>query len=119
LLSFLFEDASRQTLFTPRYALTYAVQLLPLLLSSISSIKTLDEAKVMPGVLYQAMPIQSYDTLGSFGKFDEILKIGLDAATRQIAAWKAEGKLPTGVLEGHAVSGRRAKNSIRLRRNSI
>lgn len=25
----------------------------------------------MPGVLYQAMPIQSYDTLGSFGKFDE------------------------------------------------
>lgn len=83
------------------------------------------EAKATPGVLYQAMPVQAYTTMGGFSKFDEIYKIGLEAGTKQLEEWKDAGKLPTGLLDGKLTRGAgggeggRSKEAVRLRRNSV
>lgn len=85
----------------------------------MSSVKSLAEAKATPGVLYQEMPVQHFDTLGGFGRFDEVLAIGRDAARRQLAEWRAEGRLPSGLLDDVPGRGGRTKDSVRMRRNSI
>ncbi|CED84317.1 patatin-domain-containing protein [Phaffia rhodozyma] len=92
-------------------------------LTYVSSVKSLEEAKNTPGILYLAMPVQQYETLGGFGKFNEILDIGRKAAREYLATCKSEGTLPTGYLPEHdraAESGSgRIKKSIKMRRNSI
>lgn len=87
--------------------------------SSVSSVKSLAEAKATPGVLYLEMPVQHFDTLGGFSKFDEILGIGREAARKQLDEWRVEGRLPTGLLRGSNDKGGRAKDFVRMRRNSI
>lgn len=57
--------------------------------------------------------------MGGFSSFDEIHKIGVEAGTAQLHAWRAEGRLPTGFLDGTKARVTRAKGSVRLRRNSI
>ncbi len=87
--------------------------------SSVASVGKLEDAKVTPGCLYYAMPVQvrgrrnvlrgemtltrrlpcqAYDTLG-FGKFTEIMGVGLKAGREVLAKWKEEGRLPTGLVD--------------------
>ncbi|TRM61508.1 hypothetical protein BD626DRAFT_501259 [Schizophyllum amplum] len=63
-------------------------------LAYVSSVKTLEEAKVAPGCLYIAMPVQEYGTL-QFSKFEELQKIGYEAGMKALAQWDEEGRLPS------------------------
>ncbi|CAD6884209.1 unnamed protein product [Tilletia controversa] len=66
-------------------------------LTYVSSVKTLEEAKVTPGCLYMRMPVEAYGTL-EFGKFAEIAQLGYDAANRMLDEWVEQGvRLPTGL----------------------
>lgn len=65
------------------------------------------------------MPVQHFDTLGGFSRFDEVLAVGRVAAKQQLAEWRAEGRLPTGLLDQASSKGGRPKDSVRIRRNSI
>ncbi|KAE8224652.1 hypothetical protein CF319_g2486 [Tilletia indica] len=66
-------------------------------LTYVSSVKTLEEAKVTPGCLYMRMPVEAYGTL-EFGKFAEIAQLGYDAAIRMLDDWVEQGvRLPTGL----------------------
>ncbi len=58
----------------------------------------LEDVKATPGCLYFAMPVHAYDTLG-FGKFTEILNVGLKAGREVLAKWKEEGRLPSGLVD--------------------
>jgi len=68
-------------------------------LTYVSSVKTLEDAKATPGVLYMRMPVTEFTTLG-FGKFEEILKKGYDTAKEMLKDLDAKGKLPTGLDDG-------------------
>ncbi|ESK92169.1 hypothetical protein Moror_4820 [Moniliophthora roreri MCA 2997] len=84
-------------------------------LAYVSSVKTLEEAKVAPGCLYIQMPVQEYGTL-QFGKFEELQKVGYNAAIKILDKWSDEGVLPSAVIDGSpsvSTKGRAA------RRNSI
>ncbi|KAK0541257.1 phosphatidylcholine and lysophosphatidylcholine phospholipase [Tilletia horrida] len=66
-------------------------------LTYVSSVKTLEEAKVTPGCLYMRMPVEAYGTL-EFGKFAEIAQLGYKAANRMLDEWVEQGvRLPTGM----------------------
>ncbi|MBW0461040.1 hypothetical protein O181_000755 [Austropuccinia psidii MF-1] len=67
-------------------------------LTYVSSVKTLEEAKVTPGVLYMRMPVTEFTTLG-FGRFEEIFSKGYESAKELIKEFEVEGKLPTGLIE--------------------
>ncbi|CAH7673184.1 hypothetical protein PPACK8108_LOCUS8063 [Phakopsora pachyrhizi] len=62
-------------------------------LTYVSSVKTLEEAKATPGVLYMRMPVTQYTTM-DFGKFPEILKKGYEAAKEMLKEMERDGKLP-------------------------
>ncbi|KAJ3572215.1 hypothetical protein NP233_g3232 [Leucocoprinus birnbaumii] len=66
-------------------------------LAYVSSVNTLEDAKVAQGSFYIQMPIQEYGTL-SFGKFEEIQKKGYSAALEALDRLVDEGKLPPGLL---------------------
>ncbi|OAV92300.1 hypothetical protein PTTG_03931 [Puccinia triticina 1-1 BBBD Race 1] len=68
-------------------------------LTYVSSVKTLEDAKATPGVLYMRMPVTEFTTLG-FGRFEEILKKGYEAAKEMLKELDSEGKLPTGLDDG-------------------
>ena len=90
-------------------------------LTYVSSVKTLEEAKVTPGVLYLRMPVEGYGTM-QFGKFSEIMEVGYQAAQKQIKQWRKEGKIPTGLADagkGQASSVGRPGAGKAIRRNSI
>lgn len=74
----------------------------------------MDQAKKLPGCLYYAMPVQQFETLGGFGKFDEVYKVGLEAAREILKQWKEEGKLPTGLVDD-AMAGKAVRRGARLR----
>ncbi|GAA5909018.1 hypothetical protein JCM6882_004969 [Rhodosporidiobolus microsporus] len=85
-------------------------------LTYVSSVKTLEEAKATPGVLYMRMPVTQFGTM-EFGKFLEILDVGADFATEILTEWAAKGVLPTG-MEGNAPQ-KKQKRGQSIRRNSI
>lgn len=86
-------------------------------LAYVSSFKTLEDVKNTPGVLYMAMPVQQYETLGGFKQFQGVFGVGLEAGREQLRKWKEEGVLPSGLVDENRVSGLRRGN--RLRRMSI
>jgi lysophospholipid hydrolase len=84
---------------------------------SVSSVRTLEEAKVTKGCLYMQMPVQDYGTL-QWGKCEEILEKGYRASRDMLQKAQAEGTLPSMVLDGDgAQQGRKKGRSAR--RNSI
>ncbi|KAF9024101.1 patatin-domain-containing protein [Hymenopellis radicata] len=86
-------------------------------LAYVSSVKTLENAKVAPGCLYISMPVQEYGTL-QFGKFEEIQKRGYHAAMDILDKWEEEGRLPSALIDGHDnITGKKKGRSAR--RNSI
>ncbi|GHJ83736.1 hypothetical protein NliqN6_0138 [Naganishia liquefaciens] len=87
-------------------------------LTYVASVRTLDEAKNTPGCLYYAMPVQQFETLGGFSKFNEVYQVGLHAGRKVLQKWREEGRLPTGLVD--EVKGEKAiKRGARLRRMSI
>ncbi|KAJ8518792.1 hypothetical protein ONZ45_g4175 [Pleurotus djamor] len=87
-------------------------------LAYVSSVNTLEEAKVTRGCLYMQMPVHDYGTL-QFGKFEEIQKIGYDATIALLRQWKDEGKLPSTSLEGQEANASNKRKGRTARRNSI
>ncbi|KAI8990604.1 patatin-domain-containing protein [Trametes punicea] len=87
-------------------------------LAYVSSVKTLEEAKVARGCLYMQMPVQEYGTL-QFGKFEEIRKKGYHAAIAFLEKFEAEGRLPSAFVgeSTKLTTGRTRGRSAR--RNSI
>ncbi|KAI9454834.1 patatin-domain-containing protein [Russula earlei] len=86
-------------------------------LAYVSSVQTLEEAKVTRGCLYMAMPVQEYGTL-QWNKFEEIESKGYQEATKILERWEEEGKLPSGSIEGKDANAKRKKGQS-ARRNSI
>jgi len=85
-------------------------------LAYVSSVNTLEEAKVTKGCLYAQVPVQEYGTL-QFSKFEEIRKVGYVEGIKLLEKWAAEGKLPVttiGVEDMHP-----KRKGRMLRRNSI
>ncbi|TFK77544.1 patatin-domain-containing protein [Pluteus cervinus] len=87
-------------------------------LAYVSSVNTLEAAKVMKGCLYIAMPVQEYGTL-QFGRFDEIRRTGYQASVKILAKFEAEGRLPSTVLDGRDASAQGKKKGQSARRNSV
>lgn len=81
----------------------------------MASATTLNEAKKTPGCLYYAMPVQQFETLGGFSKFNEVYTVGLEAAREVLKQWKAEGKLPTGLVDDVQAKSQAVKRGTRLR----
>ncbi|KAI0068052.1 patatin-domain-containing protein [Artomyces pyxidatus] len=87
-------------------------------LAYVSSVRTLEAAKVSRGCLYMAMPVQEYGTL-QFGKFEEIQEKGYQEALKMLGKWDEEGKLPSGYIEGDDSILKQKKKGQSARRNSI
>jgi lysophospholipid hydrolase len=91
-------------------------------LTYVSSVKTLEEAKNTPGVLYMRMPVEMYGTM-HFNKFTEIMETGYKASEKMLREWQKQGKIPTGMVEDagnmmHAAAARPGAGKP-IRRNSI
>ncbi|KAF8433521.1 hypothetical protein L210DRAFT_3763514 [Boletus edulis BED1] len=88
-------------------------------LAYVSSVRTLEEAKVARGCLYMKMPVQEYSTL-QFGKYDEIERKGYHAAIEILDRWEDEGKLPSLTIDGpNADKSKAARKGRSARRNSV
>lgn len=87
-------------------------------LAYVSSVKTLEEAKVARGCLYMQMPVQEYGTL-QFGKFEEIQKRGYHAAMEILEKWEEEGCLPSAYVGEKNVRPAARTKGRSARRNSI
>jgi lysophospholipid hydrolase len=91
-------------------------------LTYVSSVKTLEEAKNTPGVLYMRMPVEQYGTM-HFNKFTEIMETGYKASQKMLVDWNKQGKIPTGMVEddGKAKQARTGRPGAGrpIRRNSI
>ena len=87
-------------------------------LAYVSSFKTLEDVKNTPGVLYLAMPVQQYETLGGFKQFKEVFDVGLEAGREQLRKWKEEGRLVSGLVDDKKGRGAWERGN-RLRRMSI
>ncbi|KAG1857616.1 hypothetical protein C8R48DRAFT_607265 [Suillus tomentosus] len=88
-------------------------------LAYVSSVHTLEAAKVTRNCLYMQMPVQEYGTL-QFSKFDEIQQKGYLAAVEILDKWEEEGKLPVPNLDGYGANSNRVSRKGRsARRNSV
>ncbi|KAI6031333.1 hypothetical protein BKA83DRAFT_4198788 [Pisolithus microcarpus] len=89
-------------------------------LAYVSSVRTLEEAKVARGCIYMQMPVQEYGTL-QFSKFDEIERKGYQAANEILDGLEEEGKLSNLLLlDGPKVGKSKATRKGRsARRNSV
>jgi len=87
-------------------------------LAYVSSVNTLEDAKVAKDCLYIQMPVQEYGTL-QFGKFEELQKKGYHAALDILENFENEGKLPPGLLPGTHAKARETKKGRSARRNSV
>ncbi|KII93959.1 hypothetical protein PLICRDRAFT_36181 [Plicaturopsis crispa FD-325 SS-3] len=87
-------------------------------LAYVSSVKTLEDAKVARGCLYMQMPVQEYGTL-QFGKFEEIQEKGYLAALNILEKWDEEGRLPSAYIDGKENTSKGKKKGRSARRNSI
>ncbi|KAH7881128.1 patatin-domain-containing protein [Lentinula edodes] len=86
-------------------------------LAYVSSVKTLEEAKVAPDCIYLSMPVQDYGTL-QFSKFEEIQQKGYQSALEFLGKCADEGRLPSAFIDGRdGVEGTTKGRSAR--RNSI
>ncbi|KAJ7982797.1 hypothetical protein DFH06DRAFT_1171588 [Mycena polygramma] len=86
-------------------------------LAYVSSVKTLEDAKVARGCLYISMPVQEYGTL-QFGKFEDLQIKGYEAAVAILEKLDEEGRLPSAFIDGkHDSKGGKKGRSVR--RNSI
>lgn len=87
-------------------------------LAYVSSVNTLEQAKVAKNCLYIQMPVQEYGTL-QFNKFEELLKKGYLAAMDILERFEEEGRLPSNFIDGKdgQTAGKRKGRSAR--RNSI
>jgi len=86
-------------------------------LAYVSSVQTLEEAKVTRGCLYMAMPVEEYGTL-QWAKFEEIQERGYRAATKILEEWEEQGRLPSGLLEEKNANAKKKKGQS-ARRNTI
>ncbi|GAA6055892.1 hypothetical protein JCM3770_002347 [Rhodotorula araucariae] len=86
-------------------------------LTYVSSVKTLEEAKATPGVLYMRMPVTQFGTM-EFKRFGEILAVGGEFASSLLDEWADKGELPTG-MEGDVEPVKKQKRGQSIRRNSI
>ena len=86
--------------------------------SSVSSVGTLEDVKRDPHVLYLAMPVQQFDTIGGYKRFTEVFTVGLEAGRKSLKEWKEAKRLPDGLVDD-----RRSKTvagpGARARRMSI
>ncbi|PFH52298.1 hypothetical protein AMATHDRAFT_57351 [Amanita thiersii Skay4041] len=87
-------------------------------LAYVSSVKTLEDAKVAKGCMYIPMPVQDYGTL-QFGKFEEIKKKGYHAALEMLEKLHKEGRLPCAFIDEKTPSISSKKKGQSARRNSI
>ncbi|KAJ6623144.1 hypothetical protein B0H10DRAFT_1873583 [Mycena sp. CBHHK59/15] len=87
-------------------------------LAYVSSVKTLEDAKVARGCLYIAMPVQEYGTL-QFSKFEDIQRKGYHAALNILEKLDEEGQLPSAFIDGKHEGRRGKKKGRSVRRNSI
>ncbi|KAF8756008.1 Lysophospholipase NTE1 [Rhizoctonia solani] len=92
-------------------------------LTYVSSVPTLEEAKITPGCFYMQMPVHEFGTL-QFGRYDEIYQVGYSAAVDMLDQWDAENRLPSRYVtsgddvRGLGKAGKKSKGRS-LRRNSI
>uniref|UniRef100_A0A8H8CR46 Lysophospholipase NTE1 n=1 Tax=Psilocybe cubensis TaxID=181762 RepID=A0A8H8CR46_PSICU len=87
-------------------------------LAYVSSVNTLEQAKIAKNCLYFGMPVQEYGTM-QFGKFEELLKKGYHAAIDILDKMEEEGRLPAAVIDckdGHIPGKKKGRSA---RRNSI
>lgn len=89
-------------------------------LAYVSSVRTLEEAKVARGCIYMQMPVQEYGTL-QFSKFDEIERKGYQATNEILDRLEEEGKLSNLLLiDGPKVGkSKTARKGRSARRNSV
>jgi len=88
-------------------------------LAYVSSVKTLEEAKVAKNCLYIQMPVHEYGTL-QFGKFEEIQKQGYIASVDILEKFDKEGRLPSAFMNGMGgINPGGKKKGRSVRRNSI
>lgn len=87
-------------------------------LAYVSSVKTLEEAKVTEGCLYMQLPVQEYGTL-QFSKFEEIKEKGYRAAIEMLEKFDEEDKLPAVYAQDHNLGSGGKKKGQSARRNSI
>ncbi|KAF9055952.1 hypothetical protein BJ165DRAFT_1429740 [Panaeolus papilionaceus] len=87
-------------------------------LAYVSSVNTLEEAKVAKNCLYIQMPVQEYGTL-QFGKFEELTKKGYHAAMDILEKFEEEGRLPQSLIGGKDAQSSGKKKGRSARRNSI
>ena len=80
-----------------------------------TSVAMLEDAKAHEACLYLRMPVLAFGTL-EFGKYNELLKIGYDAALRALREWQAQGRLPIAAEPAEAA---RPHRGIAARRNSL
>ncbi|KAI5124113.1 hypothetical protein M0805_000927 [Coniferiporia weirii] len=87
-------------------------------LAYVSSVKTLEEAKVARGCFYMQLPVQEYAIM-QFNKYEEIQKKGYDAAMGMLKKWEEEGKLAA-ILDGLVdVRSQERRKGRSARRNSV
>ncbi|KAF5392468.1 hypothetical protein D9757_002292 [Collybiopsis confluens] len=86
-------------------------------LAYVSSVKTLEEAKVAPDCIYLSMPVQDYGTL-QWSKFEEIQKKGYRSAKDFLVKCADEGRLPSALIDGKDGTAGTTKGRS-ARRNSI
>jgi lysophospholipid hydrolase len=84
-------------------------------LAYVSSVDSLERAKIMPGCLYMRPPIDPYGTL-EFGKFDEIYEVGYTYGKMFLDKLRAEGTLP--VVE-ESTEEKKLRRTMAPRRASI
>jgi len=87
-------------------------------LAYVSSVRTLEEAKVARGCLYMGMPVQEYGTL-QFGKFEEIQEKGYQAALEFIDKWEEDDVLPSAFIGDKSIAATSKTRGRSARRNSI
>ncbi|KAI9263644.1 hypothetical protein EDC94DRAFT_560931 [Helicostylum pulchrum] len=89
-------------------------------LAYVSSVATLEEAKVTDGTLYLKLPVQQWGTL-EFSKYNDIYQKGYDVGREVVSKWRkagyASGRM-TDADKDYALTGKEVKGK-RGRRNSI
>ncbi|CAL1694396.1 unnamed protein product [Somion occarium] len=87
-------------------------------LAYVSSVTTLEEAKVAPDCLYMQVPVHEYGTL-QFGKFEEIQNKGYIAALDFLHKFQEDGRLPSAFIGDKRVVLPSKTRGRSARRNSI
>jgi lysophospholipid hydrolase len=84
-------------------------------LAYVSSVDSLERAKIMPGCLYMRPPIDPYGTL-EFGRFDEIYEVGYAYGKQFLEKLKSEGTFP---MAEESTEEKKLRRTMAPRRASI